>query len=199
MTGQTKPWAWTEAEDERLKAFVAQGASVVKAAAALKRKTISVRNRAGATGCPSRRCGSPDRSGPLHRTTFDVREVPRRCAVGASFRRYYNLLMLLRPSNKVFVPASEPRFRVTAGANWSSSPSPGLGAFHSHKFSNPAGRSAKMPAAFCLCYSPRAMHQIAGQVMRIIEILALVLTLAGCTGDRLRQSAIEQPQVMVPI
>jgi phospholipase/lecithinase/hemolysin len=40
MVRQTKPWAWTEAEDERLKALVAQGASVVKAAAAPKRTTI---------------------------------------------------------------------------------------------------------------------------------------------------------------
>jgi hypothetical protein len=34
-------------------------------------------------------------------------------------------------------------------------------------------------------------------VMRIIGILALVLTLAACTGDRLRQSSTEQPQVVV--
>jgi hypothetical protein len=52
IPGQTKPWAWTEAEDERLKALVAQGASVVKAAAALKRKIVSVRTRARALGCP---------------------------------------------------------------------------------------------------------------------------------------------------
>jgi len=52
MTGQTKPWAWTEAEDERLKALVAQGASVVKAAGALKRTIVSVRTRARALGCP---------------------------------------------------------------------------------------------------------------------------------------------------
>jgi hypothetical protein len=52
MTGQTKPWVWTEAEDERLKALVAQGASVVKAAATLKRKIVSVRVRARALGCP---------------------------------------------------------------------------------------------------------------------------------------------------
>ncbi len=29
-------------------------------------------------------------------------------------------------------------------------------------------------------------------LMRILGILALMLTLAGCTGDRLRQSANEQ-------
>jgi hypothetical protein len=52
MTGQTKPWVWTEAEEERLKALVAQGASVVKAAATLKRKIVSVRARARALGCP---------------------------------------------------------------------------------------------------------------------------------------------------
>ena len=49
---KTKAWAWTEAEDERLKAFVAQGASVVRTAAALKRKIVSVRMRARALGCP---------------------------------------------------------------------------------------------------------------------------------------------------
>ena len=42
---------WTPQDDERLKAFAAQGASVVKAAAALRRKTISVRTRARALGC----------------------------------------------------------------------------------------------------------------------------------------------------
>jgi hypothetical protein len=35
--------------------------------------------------------------------------------------------------------------------------------------------------------------------MRIIGILALVITLASCTGDRLRQSANEQPQVVATI
>jgi hypothetical protein len=35
--------------------------------------------------------------------------------------------------------------------------------------------------------------------MRILGILALVLTLAGCTGDRLRQSANEQRQAVVAI
>jgi hypothetical protein len=44
--------AWTQDEDERLRAFVAQGASFVKVAAALKRKTISVRTRARALRCP---------------------------------------------------------------------------------------------------------------------------------------------------
>jgi hypothetical protein len=34
---------------------------------------------------------------------------------------------------------------------------------------------------------------------RILGILALMLTLAGCTGDRLRQSANEQRQVVVAI
>jgi hypothetical protein len=42
--------------------------------------------------------------------------------------------------------------------------------------------------------------QIAGyRVMHIIGILALVLTLAGCTGDRLRQSANEQRQAVVVV
>jgi hypothetical protein len=35
--------------------------------------------------------------------------------------------------------------------------------------------------------------------MRIIGILALVITLASCTGDRLRQSSTEQRQVAVTI
>ena len=43
---------WTEAEDDRLRVFVAQGASVVRVAAALKRKVISVRQRARKIGCP---------------------------------------------------------------------------------------------------------------------------------------------------
>jgi hypothetical protein len=43
---------WTEAEDERLRAFVAQGASVIRVSAALKRKVISVRQRARKIGCP---------------------------------------------------------------------------------------------------------------------------------------------------
>jgi hypothetical protein len=33
--------------------------------------------------------------------------------------------------------------------------------------------------------------------MRIIGILALVFTLASCTGDRLRQSSNEQRQALV--
>jgi hypothetical protein len=44
--------SWTPQDDERLQAFVAQGASVVKVAAALKRKIVSVRMRARALGCP---------------------------------------------------------------------------------------------------------------------------------------------------
>lgn len=35
--------------------------------------------------------------------------------------------------------------------------------------------------------------------MHIFGVLALVLTLASCTGDRFRQSATEQPQVVVAI
>jgi hypothetical protein len=35
--------------------------------------------------------------------------------------------------------------------------------------------------------------------MRIIGILALVFTLAGCGGDRLRQSSNEQRPVVVAI
>jgi GcrA cell cycle regulator len=52
MLSRNQPWTWTQQEDERLRALVAQGASVVKAAAALKRKIVSVRARARAIGCP---------------------------------------------------------------------------------------------------------------------------------------------------
>ena len=49
---RNKPWVWTQDDDERLRAFVAQGASVVKAAATLKRRIISVRARARVLGSP---------------------------------------------------------------------------------------------------------------------------------------------------
>jgi hypothetical protein len=43
---------WTKEDDERLRAFVAQGASVIGAAAALRRTTINVRTHARAIGFP---------------------------------------------------------------------------------------------------------------------------------------------------
>jgi uncharacterized protein (DUF2147 family) len=43
---------WTVEEDEKLKAFLARGASIIRAAAALKRKKASVRERARKLGCP---------------------------------------------------------------------------------------------------------------------------------------------------
>jgi hypothetical protein len=43
---------WTTADDERIKALVAQGVSIVRAAAALKRKSNVVRSRARKLGCP---------------------------------------------------------------------------------------------------------------------------------------------------
>jgi hypothetical protein len=43
---------WTDADDDRLRAFVRQGASAIRAAAALRRTTASVRFRARAIGCP---------------------------------------------------------------------------------------------------------------------------------------------------
>jgi hypothetical protein len=43
---------WTKGDDERLRAFVAQAASVIPAAAALRRTTIEVRARARDVGCP---------------------------------------------------------------------------------------------------------------------------------------------------
>jgi hypothetical protein len=44
--------SWTRLEDERLRAMVAQGASAIKAAAALRRSKISVGERAKKLGCP---------------------------------------------------------------------------------------------------------------------------------------------------
>ena len=46
----SKPWS--PEEDEQLKAMVAVGASVVRAAAALKRRHGVVRQRARGLGCP---------------------------------------------------------------------------------------------------------------------------------------------------
>jgi hypothetical protein len=43
---------WTPQDDERLKAFAAQGASVVRTAAALRRTKDIVRARARKLGCP---------------------------------------------------------------------------------------------------------------------------------------------------
>jgi hypothetical protein len=43
---------WTEEENERLKAFVAEGKSVVRAAAAFKRSMINVRHQARKLGAP---------------------------------------------------------------------------------------------------------------------------------------------------
>jgi GcrA cell cycle regulator len=43
---------WTPQENERLKALVASGASVVRAAAALERKMHNVRNQARRLGTP---------------------------------------------------------------------------------------------------------------------------------------------------
>ena len=47
-----KKWTWTAEENERLRAFVAEGASIIKAAAALKRTTTSVRVQARKLGTP---------------------------------------------------------------------------------------------------------------------------------------------------
>ena len=43
---------WTEEDNERLKAFVANDVSVVRAAAAFNRKLVSVRNQARKLGTP---------------------------------------------------------------------------------------------------------------------------------------------------
>jgi hypothetical protein len=42
---------WTTQDDERLKTFASQGASIIRASAALKRKIAGVRTRARALGC----------------------------------------------------------------------------------------------------------------------------------------------------
>jgi hypothetical protein len=43
---------WTAEDEERLKALVAQGASIVRASAALRRRKVVVRERAKKLGCP---------------------------------------------------------------------------------------------------------------------------------------------------
>jgi GcrA cell cycle regulator len=43
---------WTKEDNERLKTFVAQGASSIRAAAALNRSIMSVRYQARKIGCP---------------------------------------------------------------------------------------------------------------------------------------------------
>jgi transposase-like protein len=45
---------WTPEDDERLMALAAQGASIIKAAAALKRRQSVVRDRANKLGCSFR-------------------------------------------------------------------------------------------------------------------------------------------------
>ena len=47
-----KKGIWTEEENERLKAFVAQGVSIFRAAAAFNRTIISVRDQARRVGTP---------------------------------------------------------------------------------------------------------------------------------------------------
>jgi hypothetical protein len=44
--------AWTDEDDERLRTFVAQEISIVRAAAALKRSIARTRARARTIGCP---------------------------------------------------------------------------------------------------------------------------------------------------
>jgi hypothetical protein len=47
-----KARSWTEEENERLKTFVVNGGSVVRAAAAFKRWMLNVRNQARKLGTP---------------------------------------------------------------------------------------------------------------------------------------------------
>lgn len=48
----TKKWTWTAEENERLRALVAKGVSIIKAAASLKRTRSSVRVQARKLGTP---------------------------------------------------------------------------------------------------------------------------------------------------
>ncbi len=50
MSVKSKPW--TEADNERIREFAKNGMSALRAAAALKRTMISVRNQARKIGCP---------------------------------------------------------------------------------------------------------------------------------------------------
>lgn len=50
MRGKSPPW--TEADNERIREFVKRGVSALRAAAALKRPTDSVRNQARKIGSP---------------------------------------------------------------------------------------------------------------------------------------------------
>jgi serine/threonine-protein kinase RIO1 len=47
-----KKAAWTDQENERLKALVAQGVSIIRAAATFKRTILSVRTQARKIGSP---------------------------------------------------------------------------------------------------------------------------------------------------
>ena len=47
-----KKSAWTNEDEERLRTFVAQGVSIIRAAAALRRPIVSIRNHARKIGCP---------------------------------------------------------------------------------------------------------------------------------------------------
>ena len=55
--------AWTDEDNERLKAFVADGVSLVRAAVAFKRKLNSVRNQARKLGTPVLPVGECGNSG----------------------------------------------------------------------------------------------------------------------------------------
>jgi GcrA cell cycle regulator len=63
---------WTAEEDEQLKAFVARGASIIRAAAALKRKKGSIRERARKLGCPFPTLAAARKNGLTRRTTNGV-------------------------------------------------------------------------------------------------------------------------------
>jgi hypothetical protein len=59
---------WTPQDDERLKAFAVQGVSVVRAAAALRRRKGIVRARARKLGCPFPPLRVVRQNGPTRRT-----------------------------------------------------------------------------------------------------------------------------------
>jgi hypothetical protein len=52
MNVTNKAGGWTEADNERLKIFVADGVSIIRAAAAFNRKLVSVRTHARKLGTP---------------------------------------------------------------------------------------------------------------------------------------------------
>jgi hypothetical protein len=68
---------WTVQDDERLRALVAQGASPVRAAAALRRSKEYIRDRANKLGCPFPHAKVARQNGPIHLITNGEKTVSR--------------------------------------------------------------------------------------------------------------------------